>query len=70
MANFVRSLCLALVVIVSAGCSAETAQRTAYEALQGRHEQDCLRYRAADCGKKQGYDDYQRERKQRSDASD
>ena len=62
MANFIGALFLATVVL-TAGCSAETAKRTAYEALQGRHEQDCLRYRSADCGKKQSYDDYQRERK-------
>ena len=63
MASLVRLLCLAGVAMATAGCSAETAKRTAYEALQGRHEQDCLRYRSADCGKKQSYDDYQRERK-------
>ena len=64
MANFARSLCLAGVIVAAAGCSTETAKRTAYEALQGRHEQDCLRYRAADCGKTQSYDEYQRQRKE------
>lgn len=64
MNKHVRSLCLAVIVILSAGCSSETAKRTAYEALQGRHEQDCLRYRAADCGKTQSYDEYQRQRKE------
>jgi hypothetical protein len=62
MASLVRMLCLVGVVISSAGCSTETAKRTAYEALQSRHEQDCLRYRSADCGKTQSYDEYQRER--------
>ena len=62
MASLLRMLCLVGVVISSSGCSTETAKRTAYEALQARHEQDCLRYRSADCGKMQSYDEYQRER--------
>lgn len=68
MADFIGALCLATVVL-TAGCSAETAQRTAYEVLQGRHQQDCLRYRAADCGKMQSYDEYQRERKESGPAN-
>jgi uncharacterized lipoprotein len=48
-----------------AGCSSETAKRTAYETLQNIHEQDCLKDRKSpeDCGKRESYEDYERKRK-------
>jgi hypothetical protein len=63
MVNFVRVLCLAIMVS-AAGCSGDTAKRTAYETLQNTREQECLKNRSADCGKRGSYDDYQRQRKE------
>ncbi len=72
MAKLVRSLCLAGAVVAAAGCSAEKAQRTAYETLQNVREQECLKSlnSQAGCGKRQSYDEYQRQRNKGSDASD
>jgi uncharacterized protein YceK len=57
-------LCLAVVALVS-GCSSETAKRTAYETLQNVREQECLKNpnSSSDCGKRDSYDVYQRQRK-------
>ncbi len=63
MASLVRMLCLAGVIMASAGCSTETAKRTAYETLQNVREQECLKNPAMDCGKRDSYDDYRRKRK-------
>jgi hypothetical protein len=46
------------------GCSSDTAQRTAYETLQNVREQECLKNPSQDCGKRQSYEDYQRQRKE------
>jgi len=61
---FVCVLCL-VIVVLTAGCSSETAKRTAYETLQNVHEQDCLKNLKSpeDCGKRESYDDYERKRK-------
>ena len=63
MANFIRVLCLAIAAL-TAGCSSETAKRTAYETLQNVHEQECLKNPAMDCGKRDSYEDYERKRKE------
>ena len=64
MDNFVLVLCL-VIVALTAGCSSEAAKRTAYETLQNVHEQDCLKNRKSpdDCGKRESYEDYERQRK-------
>ena len=62
MADFVRASCLIIVALI-AGCSADTAKRTAYETLQNVHEQECLKNPSSDCGKRDSYDDYERKRK-------
>jgi uncharacterized lipoprotein len=58
-------LSLAIIALVS-GCSSDTAKRTAYETLQNVHEQDCLKDpdSPSDCGKRDSYDTYQRQRKE------
>ncbi len=63
MNKFAAVPCLAIVVL-SAGCSADTAKRTAYETLQNIHEQDCLKELKSpdDCGKRESYEDYERKR--------
>ncbi|MGA8862661.1 MAG: hypothetical protein WBM09_06710 [Gallionella sp.] len=38
------------------------AQRTAYETMQNVREQECLKNPAMECGKRQSYDDYKRQR--------
>jgi hypothetical protein len=63
MASFVGTLLL-VIIILTAGCSADTAKRTAYETLQNVHEQECLKNLASDCEKRESYDDYQRKRKE------
>jgi len=45
------------------GCSSEAAKRTAYETLQNVREQECLNNPSADCGKRDRYEDYDRQRK-------
>ena len=56
-------LCLAVIALV-AGCSTETAKRTAYETLQNIREQECLKdpNSPSECGKRDSYEDYQRKR--------
>jgi hypothetical protein len=63
MGNFAGVLCLAGVAL-SAGCSADTAKRTAYETLQNVHEQECLKNPAMNCGKRDSYEEYLRKRKE------
>jgi hypothetical protein len=62
MPSFFGVLCLAAIILVS-GCSSESAKRTAYETLQNVREQECLKNPSADCGKRQSYEDYERQRK-------
>jgi hypothetical protein len=62
MDNFARMLCLAIIEL-TAGCSADTAKRTAYETLQNVREQKCLKNLSSDCGKRETYEDYERKRK-------
>ena len=54
--------CLAGIALMAA-CSADTAKRTAYETLQNVREQECLKNPAMECGKRDSYEDYQRQRK-------
>ncbi len=46
------------------GSSSGSAQRTTYETLQNVGQQDCRKNPAADCPKRESYDDYQRQRKE------
>ncbi len=63
MGNPVKLLFLAMIAILS-GCSSEAAKRTAYETMQNVREQECLKNPAMDCGKRESYEDYQRQRKE------
>jgi len=64
MASFFRAMCLAILASM-AGCSTDTAKRTAYETLQNVHQQECLKNpSASNCEKRESYDDYQRRRKE------
>lgn len=63
MANCVRVLCLAMVGL-TAGCSTDTAKRTAYETLQNVRQQECLKNLSSDCEKRESYEDYERKRKE------
>ncbi len=62
MGNFAGVLCLAIAAL-TAGCSADTAKRTAYETMQNVREQDCLKNPSMECGKRQSYEDYERQRR-------
>jgi uncharacterized protein YceK len=63
MEKFTNLLCLAVVALIS-GCSSVTAKRTAYETLQNVRERECLKDPSAtDCGKRDSYEDYERQRK-------
>jgi hypothetical protein len=62
MNNFAGVLCLAFIAL-TAGCSSDTARRTAYETLQNVREQECLKNPAMDCGKRDSYEDYERQRR-------
>jgi len=59
MDNFVGVFCLAIIAL-TAGCSADTAKRTAYETMQNVREQECLKNPSMECGKRQSYEDYER----------
>jgi hypothetical protein len=63
--KFTYLLCVAIFSLV-AGCSSETAKRTAYETLQNVRERDCLKdpNSPSDCAKRGNYDGYQRQRKE------
>jgi hypothetical protein len=63
MSSFIRALCLAIVAL-TAGCSSDTAKRTAYETMQNVHQQECLKNRSSDCEKRESYEDYERKRKE------
>ena len=62
MPSLFRSLCLAIIAL-TAGCSSDTAKRTAYETLQNVHQQECLKNPSLDCEKRESYEDYERKRK-------
>jgi len=47
-----------------AGCSSETAKRTTYETLQNIREQECMKNPSSDCGRRDTYDQYQKQRKE------
>lgn len=63
MANLIRVLFLALIVLAS-GCSADMAKRTTYETLQNVRQQECMKNMSPDCEKREYYDDYERKRKE------
>jgi len=63
MSGSFRFLCL-IIIALAAGCSSETAKRTAYETLQNIHEQECLNNPSLKCEKRDNYDDYERKRKE------
>jgi hypothetical protein len=63
MANSVRVLCV-VIVALTAGCSSESAKRTAYETLQNVRQQECLKNLSAECEKRESYEDYERKRKE------
>jgi len=46
------------------GCSIESIKRTTYETLQNFNRQKCVKNLSSDCGKKESYDEYQRQRKE------
>jgi outer membrane biogenesis lipoprotein LolB len=59
-----HSLVLSLAAsFVLTGCSSDSAQRTAFEALQNVNQEDCQKLPSVECPKRESYDDYQRERK-------
>lgn len=60
--KFSGVLCL-IFIAMTAGCSSDMAQRTAYETMQNVREQECLKNPAMKCVKRESYDDYQRKRK-------
>ena len=49
--------------VMLVGCSGNSIQRTAYEAVQEVGQQDCRRDPYANCPKRESYGDYQRQRK-------
>jgi len=63
MASFVGTLLLAIIVLTS-GCSGDTAKRTAYETLQNVHQQECLKDPSLKCEKRESYEDYEHKRKE------
>jgi hypothetical protein len=63
MANFAGALCLVIAALI-AGCSSESAKRTAYETLQNVREQECLKNLSSDCEKRESYEDYECKRKE------
>ena len=63
MKTIIQALCLAAIVI-SAGCSSDSAKRTAYYTLQNAGRQECEKTPSASCDKGATYDQYQRERQQ------
>lgn len=44
-------------------CGTESAQRSAYEAMQDIGQAQCHKNPTADCPKRESYDDYQKKRK-------
>lgn len=58
-----RTLCIALIALAS-GCSSESAKRTAYETLQNVRQQECIKNPSMNCENREGYDDYERRRKE------
>lgn len=53
-----------MAIFCFAGCSSDSAQRSAFEALQEVRQQDCRKLPSVECPKRESYDDYQRERKE------
>ena len=61
-------LCLLVLSLVAvfflSGCSTDSAQRTAFEALQEVGQADCRKLPSVECPKRESYDDYQRKRQE------
>jgi hypothetical protein len=55
-------LAVLITVFITAGCSSDAVQRSAYEAVHGAANKDCRQYPSVECQKHQSYDDYQRQR--------
>jgi hypothetical protein len=51
-------------LLVSAGCSTESAKQSAYEAMQNHHQLQCQKNPTADCPKGETYDAYQKQLKE------
>ena len=62
MIQLFRAICLAIIVFAS-GCSSDTARRTAYETMQNVRQRECLENPSMECGKRDTYDAYERQRK-------
>lgn len=63
MKNVTRALCT-LIVLLTAGCSTDSAKTITYETLQNMGQQQCEKSLSPDCPKRESYDDYQRKRKE------
>ena len=63
MLNISSVLCVAL-LLVTAGCSRETLQRTGYETLQNLEDQRCQKDWSAECRPRESYDSYRRDRRE------
>ena len=62
MKTSTRTGFLALIALLG-GCSSDTVQRAAYEATYGAAQKECGQYPSVECPRKEGYDDYQRQRR-------
>jgi len=49
-------------LLISAGCSNQSLQRTGYETLQNIEEQRCQKDLSAECPQRDSFDAYQRDR--------
>ena len=60
-------LLVAGLIVVTQGCSSESAKRLSFESLQGLREQECNKDFTGNCPPRESYDDYQRKRKEALD---
>ena len=55
---------MAGVLLILAGCSADTVKRTTYETLQNIRQQECSRTPSVDCEKRDSLEVYEDKRQQ------
>lgn len=59
-----HTIAVAIALAAVAGCSSDTAKRIAYETVQNVGLGECQKDPSRPCEKREGYDDYQRQRKE------
>lgn len=61
--RFIRAILISILLFTLSGCTADTAKRLAFDAVQDMRDQACQENMGIQCGERQSYDQYQQQLK-------